>query len=404
MNTDIINGFRKAIKFAIWGSIGGAIGNIITEPWSMYSDRHISNSLTEGIVYTSVWCGLLGVGITISLLSASFDYLNRGLQLGKAIKDGLWFGFVAGAISGVIGQYIYITLGATEFIRIIVWGIMGGLLGLGASFRIPNLGQLRASSGGFIGGLLGGSLFVLIAVIFKNSQTIARLSGTAAIGFCIGLAIVIMETVLREAWLEIRYNARESKTISLGSQPITIGSNPNLCNVYVRNAPPVALRYQLVQGKIICEDVSTGRTINLKPGEEQNVGTVTMLVCGTLAASPQSIDTPNNSASDTYIKTVFQPPMQFSLHIKRQVMNLTEGTCLSAREIPGLEPQGVDGVVAKVNPNPKEPSILGLQNCSYQPWISNLVSGEQKQIEPGRSIRLIAGTKINFGSVVGEIH
>jgi hypothetical protein len=76
---------------------------------------------------------------------------------------------------------------------------------------------------------------------------------------------------------------------------------------------------------------------------------------------------------------------------------------LQAGEIPGLVAQSANGIVAEVNANPKDPSILGLQNCSNQFWIATLPIGQQKQIYPGRSIKLAVGTKINFGSVEGEV-
>jgi RsiW-degrading membrane proteinase PrsW (M82 family) len=100
------------------------------------------------------------------------------------------------------------------------------------------------------------------------------------------------------------------------------------------------------------------------------------------------------------------PPLSqapFSLRIQQRTIPLTAGTGLQAREIAGLGAQGANGVVAEVNANPKDPSILGLQNCSHQVWIATLANGQQKQIDPSRSIKLIVGTKINFGSVQGEI-
>ncbi len=58
------------------------------------------NSLSAKVFTSSIWFGLIGAGIAIALLSASFQYLKRGLQLGKAIRDGIWVGFLAGAIAG----------------------------------------------------------------------------------------------------------------------------------------------------------------------------------------------------------------------------------------------------------------------------------------------------------------
>jgi hypothetical protein len=274
LNKNIIAGFGKAIQFAIWGAGGAAIGALIAEPFHIIMLQQTFNSLSDIVVKTSIWFGLIGAGIAIALLSASFQYLKRGLQLSKAIKDGIWVGFLAGAIAGGIAEYLYSSIGPTEFLRIICWGIAGGLLGLGLSFRIPNLGQSRGLAGGFVGGLLGGGLFVLLAVVSGSSQTAARLFGTAAIGFCIGLMIAIIETAFREAWLEIRYNPRESRTVSLGSQPVSIGGDPNICTVYAHNAPPVALRYQLTEGQILCEDIPAGTTRQVQPGDQQMIGAI----------------------------------------------------------------------------------------------------------------------------------
>jgi urease beta subunit len=86
--------------------------------------------------------------------------------------------------------------------------------------------------------------------------------------------IAIIETAFREAWLEIRYNPRESRTVSLGSQPVSIGGDPNICTVYAHNAPPVALRYQLTEGQILCEDIPAGTTRQVQPGDQQMIGAI----------------------------------------------------------------------------------------------------------------------------------
>jgi RsiW-degrading membrane proteinase PrsW (M82 family) len=93
----------------------------------------------------------------------------------------------------------------------------------------------------------------------------------------------------------------------------------------------------------------------------------------------------------------------FSLRIQQRTIPLAMGTKIQSREIPGLAAQKPGGVVAEVNVNPQAPSILGLHNCSQQVWVATLANGQQKRIERDRSIKLAAGTKINFGTVEGEI-
>jgi hypothetical protein len=103
------------------------------------------------------------------------------------------------------------------------------------------------------------------------------------------------------------------------------------------------------------------------------------------------------------VTNVFTPPqVSLSLYFKRQVFPLQVGTQLRSQEIPGLESQ-TSGVVAEVTRHPQEPTTLGLKNTSHQAWSATLATGEQKRIDPGRTIKLTPGTRIHFGAVEGEI-
>jgi hypothetical protein len=62
-----------------------------------------------------------------------------------------------------------------------------------------------------------------------------------------------------------------------------------------------------------------------------------------------------------------------------------------------------DTVVAEVSSHPGDPSVLGLKNLTLQVWSATLANGEQRQVEPGRSIRLATGTRIDFGPITAEV-
>ncbi len=79
------------------------------------------------------------------------------------------------------------------------------------------------------------------------------------------------------------------------------------------------------------------------------------------AASPQLASSSPDLASQYPSQTVLQSQNQFSLRLNRRVIALTDGTRLSPQEIPGLEPQNADNIVAEVSHNPKDPTILGLK-------------------------------------------
>jgi hypothetical protein len=96
-----------------------------------------------------------------------------------------------------------------------------------------------------------------------------------------------------------------------------------------------------------------------------------------------------------------QPPTAdyptFCLRIPGQRTPLAIGLKLKTSDMVGLETKASDGTVAEVVPNPNESGSLGLKNLSTRAWKATLASDEEKDVPPGRSIRLAVGTRIHFG-------
>lgn len=59
--------------------------------------------------------------------------------------------------------------------------------------------------------------------------------------------------------------------------------------------------------------------------------------------------------------------------------------------------------VAEVSRHPTKPNIWGLKNLSGEKWVSTRADGTVQDIEVGKSVPLIPGTKILFGSKQGEV-
>jgi hypothetical protein len=59
--------------------------------------------------------------------------------------------------------------------------------------------------------------------------------------------------------------------------------------------------------------------------------------------------------------------------------------------------------VAAMGQNPRNLSIWGLNNMGESTWVATLPDATTRQIEPGRSIALARGLKIDFGKTEGEI-
>src|SRR5439155_5797706 len=89
------------------------------------------------------------------------------------------------------------------------WILLGGLLGRGVGFFIPNLHAARAAVAGVGGGFLGALAFLVLS---RLGDVPGRFVGGAILGFAIGLMVALVEVVFRKAWLEIVYGPREVGT------------------------------------------------------------------------------------------------------------------------------------------------------------------------------------------------
>jgi hypothetical protein len=84
-------------------------------------------------------------------------------------------------------------------------------------------------------------------------------------------------------------------------------------------------------------------------------------------------------------------------------VKLTEGLPLTRDDIPGLDPQGEDGLVALVSRRPSDPKVLLLRNRSKQIWKLTDKTGTEQEIRPGLGLELTAESKIDFGAVRGTL-
>nr|WP_228056239.1 hypothetical protein [Microcoleus sp. LEGE 07076] len=386
------------MQFGISGAVGGFAGNLITEPFMQRLNN--SESVFESVLSTSRWFGLVGGGIATAIMLGYYYYIKGKPQVKQALKNGGLFGLIAGAVSGAIAEAIYSGIGPNELLRVICWGIAGSLLGLGLSKRIPNLGMLRGAGGGAVGGVLGGCLFILFA--YSLSGTAGRLAGCAAIGFWIGIMLVVAETLFNKAWLVISYDTGANRTLTIGAEPVTFGSDENLSIICIPDVSPLAMRFQLEAGQIVCENVDSGAVSYLRSGDQKRIGNCTVTVGNSDLPAQTSAKTPPTIIS-AYPAEKSLASGLFYLKLANKTIPLTTGTQLSISDLPTLTATASNGVVAAVNSHSKDDLLLGLTNLCDRAWWATDSQGDIKMVEPESTLTLALGTKIEFGDIEGEI-
>jgi hypothetical protein len=247
-------------------------------------------SLIQTLI-TGIWTALLAVGLCLALLVGQNRYLGRpALARSRIPLAGMILGaMLAGFLSGSIGQSLYsllllINAGGLGFL--VGWVLLGGLLGGGMSYFVPNLDRKKAMIAGLVGGLLGATGYLIAS---NAAEWLGRFAGAALLGFCIGLMVAIVEAAFRLVWLEVRFGEREKITVNLGPEPVKVGGDARANTVWARGAADVALRYFVREGKVICEDTPARKESVVHNGDMRSVGNVTLVVhMGVGAPAPRT--------------------------------------------------------------------------------------------------------------------
>ena len=283
----------KPVIFSSAGAFGCFFGALVGEPVSLMSEG------PKPVLYTLIFVGMIGaflaVGLLLALIAAQNRYMLSPAFSRMQLIKGIPGGIVAGFLSGALAQFIYALLGSNDpspimflsfrffkelALRSVGWTILGLLLGLAMTFFIPNMKRRQALIAGACGGFIGCVGFFFTMVFF--GPTLARFAGGALLGFCIGLAVAIVEEISREVWAEIEAPDGSVRKINLGDTPIHVGSgggNPFGDQQQFFQAHQSGFQIRKVQQGFMLEAVNptggqaAGQPVALKPGEEFSVGT-----------------------------------------------------------------------------------------------------------------------------------
>ena len=323
------------------------------------------------VIIIGFWTALLATGLCLALVMSQNRYLSRPLFASGRIPLPLVIlgAVMAGFLSGSIGQSLFslfLMIGVGSIGFLFGWILLGGLLGFGVSYFVPNLDRFKAMIAGLAGGLLGAIGYLVWS---HAAELLGRFAGAALLGFCIGLMMAIVEAAFRRVWLEVRYGERETITVNLGPEPVKIGGDARACTVWARGAVDVALRYFVRDGRVICEDAPTRNESIVGNGDTRTVGTVTLIVhTGTAGSAARTIPRPlstlpsaapvptgaTNRTAPAPVPTAM--PDEFQHDPLPQRVPSPRPTPLSPVS-PPLEPKPVQKPTGAVPPKPPVPTI-----------------------------------------------
>ena len=80
-------------------------------------------------------------------------------------------------------------------------------------------------------GFLGAALAVRG---LPGGDAAGRVLGAVLLGLALGLMLALAERIARAAWLEVQYGGGESRTVNLGVEPVSIGSDSRASTIDAR--------------------------------------------------------------------------------------------------------------------------------------------------------------------------
>jgi len=136
----------------------------------------------------------------------------------------------------------------------------------------------RAILAGFIGGVSGG----LISYFLPFSSAVGVWLGDAFVGFTIALMISLVEEAMREAWITVIWNPKETRNIALGQKPIFFGSSKE-ADIYIPaksggTSPSLYASINIENGQIVFVDITNGQRSVLQNGNEIIIDNLKVLV------------------------------------------------------------------------------------------------------------------------------
>jgi Ca-activated chloride channel homolog len=259
------------------GFSGGFVGSTVAD--IVLPERRLPG--LGVLIDIGLWAGTLGAFISAGLSYGAKAYRRHFSPDWRSVGLSAFIGLVGGFAGGAGAQFLYNYLQSDSFwineifMRPIAWAILGGIVGASLAKAIPNLLPLKALLGGGIGGVVGSWAFIAIAA--SLGEDLGRAIGVGALGAGIGIALVVVDRLAREGYLEITWAPNEVTTVSLGPRPVMIGGSDR-DDIYISGLAAATGGVVLKNGLVQFIDGTTEKTTDLRDGSRIKVGRVEIVV------------------------------------------------------------------------------------------------------------------------------
>ncbi len=238
-------------------------------------------SFRQYVLVAGSWVALVAIGTAMGLVIGQNRHLRRRALGPKDCVLVVLGGLLTGLVVGAAGQTIFYVLSSVPSVaaigRVVSWTLLGGGIGYGMGFFVPNVNRRRAAVAGAAGGL--GAAFCFLTLVPAVGDTIGRLLGAALVGLAAGLTIVLVElvgTAYGKAWLVVHWGPKETSTLLLGPRPILVGRSTE-AHVLIADADspqPIMARIRLDGGAVRMDDGRGGAARTLHDGDELTYGRI----------------------------------------------------------------------------------------------------------------------------------
>jgi hypothetical protein len=254
---------RQAFDLAIAGAAGALFGLYLYV--ETIHARYGDAVYAMPVYFRDALAGVAIGGSVGFFLNAAGPFRDGAwLRLARSASWGALAGAIGGAIGLVFGEVVIGWFKGGLLGRAVSWSVLG--LGIGVSQGLADRSRRRliyGLLGGLLGGAVGGYLFEALRLAMGNRYDLSQGLGIVILGAGLGVALALVEQVLRRAWIVVLSGRQEGRTYLLDRPSSTLGLDER-AEIGLFADPQIARRHGAIEstprGYLLYDLDAQGRT------------------------------------------------------------------------------------------------------------------------------------------------